>query len=144
LLFIPCSDRWLELLATDLARTLALGRLVPAERAHLDSTLDKVAFTRQMASLGLPHPETYAAPVPDGWQPARFPFVLKPSSTYRLEHECGVKALVFDTPADWERFDRRLLKHHHFLAQACLPGASLSVCFCTTAHHTLAAAYCTD
>ena len=145
LLFLfPCTDSWIETLSDDLPGTLELGRLLPAARAHLDLTSDKIVFGREISRLGLPRPHTFRMPVDSDWEPTDFPFVLKPSSTYRFEAKSGVKAAVFRNLMEWQTYDKRLLEGNRFLAQEYVAGSSISVCFCTTSGGKLAGAYTTE
>src|SRR5689334_13524316 len=85
LLLFPCTDAWIETLAADLPGILKYGWMLPATARDLALTLDKAAFEQEVLRIGLPLPFTFAERVPSNWEPPDFPFVLKPSSTYRLE-----------------------------------------------------------
>lgn len=144
LVLFPCSDTWIEILTADLRRTLALGTMLPLTSGHLALTSDKLAFARGIGRLGLPHPAVFSTEVDSKWMPPSYPIVLKPSSTYRLEVQCGVKAVLIRGREQWHSFDKRLLEQHAFLAQEYLEGPSISVCFCTTADGRLAGSYATE
>ncbi|MGA3126210.1 MAG: hypothetical protein ABSD13_05810 [Candidatus Korobacteraceae bacterium] len=134
----------METLTEDLPRTLQLGTMLPATPEHLALTLDKCAFEREIKRLDLPRPATLCTLVDSDWMPPSYPFVLKPSSTYKFEAQCGVKATIIQDSQEWRSFDKRLLDQHAFLAQEYLGGASISVCFCTTADGRLARSYATE
>jgi predicted ATP-grasp superfamily ATP-dependent carboligase len=144
LLLFPCADVWIEALASDIQRTLRIGRMLPMLPEQLALTLDKAAFEREIARLGLPGPATFCRRVGSEWIPPTYPFVLKPSSTYRLEAKCGVKAVLIRDKREWLSFDKSVLGCNSFIAQEFLDGASISVCFCTTAQGHLADAYATE
>jgi predicted ATP-grasp superfamily ATP-dependent carboligase len=144
LLLFPCADFWIEALAGDIQRTLRVGRMLPMTPGHLALTLDKAAFEREIARLDLPRPTTFCTRVDSNWEPPSYPFVLKPSSTYRLEAQCGVKALIVQDSKEWRAFDDAVLSQNPFLAQEFIGGASISVCFCTTTQGHLARAYATE
>lgn len=144
LILIPCADIWIEALASDIQGVLRLGRMLPGTAEHLKLTLDKAAFAGALDRLGLPGPKTLCTRVDLDWTPPSYPFVLKPYSTYKFEDRCGVKAVVFRDPKDWKTFDKRVLGESTFLAQEYLNGASISVCFCTTAQGCLDRAYATE
>jgi predicted ATP-grasp superfamily ATP-dependent carboligase len=144
LLFLPCTDAWIEALANDLPATLELGKMLPRPASHIALTLDKMAFAREISALNLPRPLTLCGLVDPEWRPSYFPFVLKPFSTYRFEAEHGVKALVILSAREWQSIDKRFLERMPCLAQEYSVGASISVCFCTTQSGQLATAYATE
>ena len=111
---------------------------------HLSLTLDKASFEREITRLGLPGPATFCTKVNSEWVPPCYPFVLKPSSTYKLEAQCGVKAVIIRDLAEWRVFDGQVLDQNAFIAQEYLSGASISVCFCTSSLGHLACAYATE
>jgi predicted ATP-grasp superfamily ATP-dependent carboligase len=76
--------------------------------------------------------------------PPVYPFVLKPSSTFRLEAQSGTKAILIKSPVEWQLLDKKLLIEHVFFAQEYIAGASISVCFCSTADGRLAQGYATE
>ena len=144
LIFLPCSDRWINVLSENLDSVLQLGTMLPVEQRMLALTLDKVYFYETLAQLRLPVPEIYAVNPTASWQPTSFPFVLKPASTFHLENSVGVKAIVCNSTTDWHAVDYRLLKQQAFVAQELVTGRSLSACFCTDAQGRLVSAYTTE
>lgn len=143
-LFMPISDVWIETLSNNLDQVLKVGRMLPDTPNDLALTLDKTAFDETIESLNLPRPIVFGTRIRPDWTPSVYPFVLKPSSTYRLEVSSGVKAMIVTNPQEWEDLDESVLAGNVFLAQEYLIGASISVCFCTTRHGSLAAAYATE
>ena len=144
LLLFPCSDAWIDVLGRDLQRTRRIGRMLPESPAHLAATLDKLVFGRQVRAQGLPAPEVYSECVSPDWAPPQYPLVLKPYSTYRLEVQYGVKALIIHNREEWQMFAEMFPNQTSFLAQEYLDGPSISVCFCTTVDSRLAGAYVTE
>jgi predicted ATP-grasp superfamily ATP-dependent carboligase len=144
LLLFPCADAWIETLACDIQSVLRIGKMLPITPEHLALTLNKAIFEREIARLGLPGPVTFCARVDSRWAPPLYPFVLKPSSTYKLEEQCGVKAVIIRDFREWEAFDKRILDQYDFLAQEYMDGASISVCFCTSTLGHFAGAYATE
>jgi predicted ATP-grasp superfamily ATP-dependent carboligase len=118
--------------------------MLPIAPEHLALTLDKAAFEREITLLGLPGPVTFRTRVDRDWIPPSYPFVLKPSSTYRLEAQCGVKAVLIRGEREWQSLDKSVLDQNSFIAQEYLEGKSISVCFCTTGLGRLAGAYATE
>ena len=144
LLIFPCSDAWIDTLAEDLPSVLQCGRMLPATADDCALTLDKFCFARKVSEIGLPQPVVYQARAWRGWIPEIYPFVLKPYSTYKYENTTGAKASVIRDAAEWNLFDKQILDNVGFIAQEYVEGASLSVCFCTTADGRLATAYATE
>jgi predicted ATP-grasp superfamily ATP-dependent carboligase len=118
--------------------------MLPKTAGHLELTLNKAEFARELERLGLPGPTALCTKVDSDWVPSSYPFVLKPYSTYKLEDRLGVKAVVIRDPNDWQNADKRLLGESTLLAQEYLDGASISVCFCTTVQGRLDRAYTTE
>lgn len=144
LLLFPCSDAWIERLAANMTRTLQFGEMLPATAEHLLLTTDKSSFAAAIERLDLPRPRILNPHVDADWIPTSYPFVLKPSSTYRLEAQIGVKAVLIRCAEDWRATDKSLLRENSFLAQQYLAGASVSVCFCTAPGGGLAVSYATE
>lgn len=143
-MIFPCSDAWIDTLAEDLPSVLQCGRMLPATAEHCALTLDEFRFARTVSEIGLAQPIVYQAHVFRGWIPAIYPFVLKPYSTYKYEDATGIKVDVIRDADEWNLVDKRRLDNIAFFAQEYVEGASLSVCFCTTADGRLAAAYATE
>lgn len=141
---VPTSDFWIERLAGMHDRLIACGNFLPHLPEMLALTLNKLAFAQRLPEAGLPIPGIYRERVTEDWSPTRYPFVLKPDSTFRLEEVAGVKAMIVRGEEEWRSLDKTLLRGNGFMAQELVEGACLSACFCTTSRAELAVGYVTE
>lgn len=126
-ILFPVQDDAVELVAQNTAAFASVYRLATQDWNIIQWVADKRLTDRMAQQVGVPYPTTWYPACEDDIRTMdiRFPVIVKPAKSIRLQHAARLKALPASDPTalvDQYRLARLLIRPDEIMVQEVIPG----------------------